>query len=99
MPTGPASDPIRSLAATRTGEAVLIQRILFGALRSLCTDLGVRERDVVRCRAGTPSHLLLETPSGRTVPFERDWARFIQVSAAALSESRSFEPETDRAAV
>lgn len=35
----------------------------------------------VRCRAATPSHLLLETAGGRTIALERDRARFIQVSA------------------
>jgi len=81
MPTEYPTDPVRSLAAARTGEAVLIRRILFGALRALCRDLGVEEGDVVRCRAGSPSHVLLETSSGRTIPLERDWARFIQISA------------------
>ncbi|HEY8484829.1 MAG TPA: FeoA domain-containing protein [Longimicrobiales bacterium] len=70
---------VRSLAATGPGESVEIRRILFGTLRALCADLGVREGDVVRCRAGTGSHIWLETPSGRTVAIERDWARFIQV--------------------
>ncbi len=99
MPTGPSPDPVRSLAATRTGEAVLIRRILFGTLRALCTDLGVREGDVVHCRAGTASHLLLETPAGRTVPLDRDWARFIQVSAAVQREARRLHLEADGAAV
>jgi len=78
--SGPSS-PVRarSLAATASGEAVEIKRILFEALRELCADLGVREGDLVRCRAETPSQLLLETPAGRTVALARDWARFIQV--------------------
>lgn len=58
-----------------------IKRILFEALRELCADLGVREGDLVRCRAETPSQLLLETPAGRTVALARDWARFIQVAS------------------
>ena len=68
MLSGDSPEPVRSLAATRTGDVVLIKRILFGTLRSLCTDLGVREGDVVHCRAGSASHLLLDTPTGRTVP-------------------------------
>ena len=82
----------RSLAATRTGEAVEIQRILFEALRGLCADLGVHEGDVVRCRAGTPSHLLLETPAGRTIALERDWARFIQVSSPVQAMTPAAAP-------
>jgi len=81
--SGPSSPArIRSLAATASGEAVEIKRILFEALRELCADLGVREGDLVRCRAETPSQLLLETPAGRTVALARDWARFIQVASA-----------------
>ncbi len=81
MSTAFASEPIRSLAAADTGEAIEIRRILFGALRNLCADLGVHEGEVVRCRACTPSQLLLETSAGRVVALERDWARFIQVAA------------------
>lgn len=92
MPTGDSPDPVRSLAATRTGESVVIRRILFGALRALCADLGVREGDVVLCRAGTASHLLLETRAGRTVPLDRDWARFVQVSTAADRTVPEFQP-------
>ena len=70
----------QSLAATRTGDCVEIRRILFGALRDLCSDLGLFEGQWVRCRAGTTSQLMLETPDGRTVALQRDWARFIQVA-------------------
>ncbi|HEX6937878.1 MAG TPA: hypothetical protein VF158_00595 [Longimicrobiales bacterium] len=99
MPTGDSPDPVRSLAATRTGDVVLIRRILFGTLRALCTDLGVREGDVVHCRAGTASHLLLDTPAGRTVPLDRDWARFIQVSAATECSASPLPLGADGAAV
>ncbi len=85
MSTAFASEPIRSLAAADTGEAIEIRRILFGALRNLCADLGLHEGEVVRCRACTPSQLLLETPAGRVVALERDWARFIQIAAAGQS--------------
>src|SRR5437763_985639 len=81
LSTAFAQDPAHSLAATSAGESVQIRRILFGALRALCADLGVREGDIVLCRAGTSSHLLLDTPEGRTVTLERDWARFIQVAS------------------
>ena len=83
MSTALPSEPVLSLAVTGIGQAVQIRRILFGALRSLCADLGVREGDVVRCRAGTASHLLLDTSAGRTVTLQRDWARFSQVNAPA----------------
>jgi len=88
MSTAFASEPIRSLAAADTGEAIEIRRILFGALRNLCADLGVHEGEVVRCRACTPSQLLLETAAGRVVALERDWARFIQIVPAGQSSER-----------
>ncbi|HEX7052028.1 MAG TPA: FeoA domain-containing protein [Longimicrobiales bacterium] len=99
MATGYSPAPVRSLAATRTGEAVLIHRILFGALRALCSDLGVHEGDVVHCRAGTPSHILLLTDAGRTVSLERDWARFIQVRSPTGDATPRKPAQTDRAAV
>ena len=78
-----ASEPPRSLAGAGTGEAVEIKRILFDTLRNLCDELDVHEGDVVKCRAGTTTQLLLETQHGRRVTLQRDWARFIQVSTAA----------------
>jgi hypothetical protein len=76
-----ASNPLtQSLAATQTGDVVVIQRILFEGLRSRCSELDIYEGDTVRCRAGTNSQLMLETQRGRTVALERDWARFIQVA-------------------
>ena len=78
-----STEPLRSLAATGTGEEVEIRRILFDTLRTLCDELDVHEGDVVKCRAGTTTQLLLETQHGRRVTLQRDWARFIQVSNAA----------------
>jgi hypothetical protein len=100
MLSGDSPEPVRSLAATRTGDVVLIKRILFGTLRSLCTDLGVREGDVVHCRAGSASHLLLDTPTGRTVPLDREWARFIQVSTLAdIDRTAPLRVGADEAAI
>ena len=87
MSTAYVSESIRSMATADTGEAVEIRRILFGALRDLCTDLGLHEGEVVRCRACTPSQLLLETATGRVVALERDWARFIQIAATGQPRS------------
>jgi hypothetical protein len=75
------SNPLtQSLAATQTGDVVVIQRILFEGLRSRCSELDIFEGETVRCRAGNNSQLMLETQRGRTVALERDWARFIQVA-------------------
>jgi hypothetical protein len=84
-----AADSVRSLAAVVAGERLTVRRILFGALRALCAELGVKEGDTLTCRAGTATHILLETPSGRTVPLERDWARFIQVTDAVTVPARA----------
>jgi FeoA-like protein len=76
----PPKHATQSLAATKTGDVILIQRILFEGLRTRCSELDIFEGDTVRCRAGTPSHLMLQTQRGRTIALERDWARFIQVA-------------------
>lgn len=72
--------PLHSLAATQTGDVVEIRRILSDTLRTHCSELDIAEGDILRCRAGTPSQVLLETRHGRTVSIQRDWARFIQVT-------------------
>lgn len=81
MQTIPAI-PIRTLASLAPGESGTIRTILFGALRALCSDLGIHEGDRVRCRAGTAGVLILETPDGRAISLARDWARFIQLDTA-----------------
>jgi hypothetical protein len=76
----------------------MIRRILFGTLRTLCADLGVFEGDVVSCRAGTATHLVLRTETGRTIPLDREWSRFIQISE--LSAPAPLRPASqDRAPV
>lgn len=85
MSTDGIPGPVRSLASARAGEVVIIRRILFDTLRSLCADLGVFEGDVVSCRAGTATHLVLRTVTGRTVPLDREWTRFIQISESDIS--------------
>lgn len=81
MATTGVRHPVRSLAATDTGEVVQVRHILFGILRDLCSGLGIREGDILRCRTATANHLVLETPAGRRVTFQRDWARYVQVTA------------------
>jgi len=90
------TEGVRSLAAADAGEVVEIRRILFGVLRALCGELGIREGDAVRCRAATPGHLLLETPGGRTVTLERDWARFVQVVTPGSELPRMAGPRVRR---
>jgi Fe2+ transport system protein FeoA len=80
MATRTSPSRLRSMAGARAGETLRVERILFDALRARCAALGVHEGSNVRCRSVTPTRLVLETGGGRTVLFERDWARFIQVS-------------------
>ena len=72
--------PPRALSSLAPGEAGRIQSILFGALRTLCADIGIREGEAVHCRAGTGGVLVLDTQDGHTVSLARDWARFIRVA-------------------
>jgi hypothetical protein len=72
---------IRTLASLKPGETATVITIVFGALRSLCGDLGIREGETVHCRAGTAGVLILDTQDGHTVSLARDWARFIRLDA------------------
>ena len=72
--------PPRALSSLAPGETGRIQSILFGALRTLCADIGIREGEAVHCRAGTGGVLVLDTQDGHTVSLARDWARFIRVA-------------------
>ncbi|HEX6134465.1 MAG TPA: FeoA domain-containing protein [Longimicrobiales bacterium] len=73
----------RTLASLAPGESGTVSQIVFGALRALCDDLGIREGDAVRCRAGTAGVLILDTEDGHTVSLARDWARFIRLGTVA----------------
>ncbi|HEX6307618.1 MAG TPA: FeoA domain-containing protein [Longimicrobiales bacterium] len=75
----------RTLASLAPGESGTVGRIVFGALRALCDDLGIREGDAVSCRAGTAGVLILDTQDGHTVSLARDWARFIRLGSAVAS--------------
>jgi hypothetical protein len=78
-----------TLANVHAGENARITRILFGALRSLCDDLGLRENERFHCRAATPTMLVLEAEDGHIVSLARDWARFIRVEPASSLSSQA----------
>lgn len=89
---GAAADPgaeASTLANVHAGENARITRILFGALRSLCDDLGLREDQCFHCRAATPTMLVLEAEDGNIVSLARDWARFIRVEAVPELSSQA----------
>jgi hypothetical protein len=70
-----------TLANVHAGDHTRITRILFGALRSLCDDLGIRENERFHCRAATGTMLVLEAEDGHIVSLAKDWARFIRVES------------------
>lgn len=70
----------RTLAMLHPGESGVVGSFVFDALRALCSDIGIREGEGVRCRAGTGGVLVLDTAEGRTVSLARDWARFIRLA-------------------
>lgn len=80
MATAIVDTPFRSLASIDAGERLEIQHIIFDAVRARCTDAGLVPGIVATCLAATDAHLLLELDSGRSVVFERQWARFVQVA-------------------
>jgi hypothetical protein len=73
-------EPGRTLASLAPGETARVDRILFGALRTVCGDLGLFEGESVHCRAGTSGVLVLDTQDGRIISLARDWARYINVA-------------------
>lgn len=77
-----APRPGRTLASLSPGDSGIIQSFVFGSLRTLCGDLGIRQGETVRCRAGTGGVLILDTQDGHIVSVARDWARFIRLDAA-----------------
>jgi hypothetical protein len=77
----PVKPLARTLATLAPGESGTVGEIMFGALRALCGDLGIREGAAVHCRAGLGSVLVLDTEDGRVVSLARDWARFIRMAA------------------
>jgi hypothetical protein len=77
----------RTLAMLKPGESGTVAEFVFGALRSLCGDLGIREGEQVRCRAGTAGVLILDTQDGHVVSLARDWARFIRLEPLQMRAS------------
>jgi hypothetical protein len=73
-----------TLAMLGPGQSATVEAIVFAALRTMCGDLGIREGESVRCRAGTAGVLVLDTEDGHVVSLARDWAHFIRVLPAAL---------------
>lgn len=78
-------DSIRSLDTVHHGEIVVVECILFDAIRELCHDAGLRLGERVRCRDVAGARILLETARGHLVTFERRWAQFVQVAPLAAA--------------
>lgn len=76
----------RTLATLLPGETARILSFTYGALRGLCSDLGIQAGELVRCRAGTGGVLVLDIANGHTVSLARDWARFIELEPLATTE-------------
>lgn len=74
---------MRSLEKVGAGETVTVRRILFDALRVHCHERGIDEGSLLSGRAGDAGRVIVETSSGRAVPCERRYARFIQVTSRA----------------
>lgn len=83
MPHALTSAP-RTLASLVPGESARILSFMYSAVRGLCSDLGIREGETVRCRAGTGGVLVLDTADGHTVSLARDWARFVEMAPAEV---------------
>jgi hypothetical protein len=80
---------VTTLAQVPPGDCVRVDTIVFGALRSLCGDIGLREGDDVLCWAETQGTLILQTAEGRIVCLARDWARHIRVAPNEINRADS----------
>lgn len=80
----------RSLASIHEGERLVVQRILFDAVRARCDAAGIAEGDVVVGRGRQGARVDLESPDGRRVQLDRAWADFIQV--APIHERQASDP-------
>jgi hypothetical protein len=85
----PVTAAPRTLATLSPGETARIASFDYDAVRGLCGDLGIREGELIRCRAGTGGMLVLDTADGRTLSLARDWARYIRVALDAAAETDS----------
>jgi len=79
--------PTRSLESTRQGDVMRISTILLDPLRTLCSEIGLHEGDVIACRGVTPTLVLLETTTGHTVALLRERARFVRVITDSNAEA------------
>jgi hypothetical protein len=91
MISAPPTSPVRTLASIRPGERLQIVGIVFDSVRSRCAQARIGETSVVTCLAATATHVLLQSPTGEHVVFERTWSRFIQVDDPAAPRRSSAE--------
>jgi hypothetical protein len=82
-------DGTSCLADVKTAQTVRIECILFDSLKDLCYGVGLAEGDVIRCRRASRSALVLETAEHRTLIFDSDWARFVQVKSVESGGARA----------
>lgn len=74
--------PDRSLAAAVPGERFQIKRIHFGLVRERCSELGIREGEVLRCVRNTAKEVVVEFPQRHTTALEMHYARFVELRDA-----------------
>lgn len=70
----------RSLASIHEGERLVVQRILFDAVRARCDAAGIGEGDVLVGRGREGARVDIESADGRRVQLDRAWADFVQVA-------------------
>lgn len=87
--------PDRSLAAAAPGERFLIKRIHFALVRDRCSELGIREGEVLRCLRNTAKEVVVEFPQRHTTALEIHYARFVELRDAD-TESLDLTPSSGR---
>lgn len=79
MDDSPYRRHLRTLEALGPGSRAEIRYIAFRGIRDACREVGLREGDVVVCRAASEDRYLLDTERNGTVSLDGSWARFIEV--------------------
>lgn len=72
--------PTRSMAAASPGERFRVRRIHFGLVRDRCSELGIREGDVLRCLRSSAHEVVVQFPERHTAALELDYARFVELA-------------------
>ena len=80
----PGSELPPSLAEASVGDEVRVERILFGLVRSVCTDLGLSEGTRLRVEDRSDGEVIVRRGGGETARLPSHYAYFVRVGDGAV---------------